>query len=123
MTPKPKKVKTGPKFIKSIEWAAGIFEGEGSLFPSNTKGTWGMKVGMSDPDCIQDFFAAVGFVGNVGGPYIQKGKEGCKPMFVWQTEAREVIYGLVKLFLPYMGKRRTEKAEEFLHWYLNQKFE
>ena len=39
----------------SIEWAAGLFEGEGSLFKDRRSNTWTLQMRMTDNDVVQMF--------------------------------------------------------------------
>ena len=116
--PKVKSVKTGPKFIKSIEWAAGLFEGEGTLTYDKSNDAWKLRIEMTDLDTLEDFHAAVGYVGNLSG--LSKSPcraEHIKPSATWVTAARQVIFDLVMIFYNHLGSRRQDKVKEFLAWY------
>ena len=39
----------------SIEWATGLFEGEGSLFKDRRSNTWTLQMRMTDNDVVQMF--------------------------------------------------------------------
>ena len=116
--PKVKSEKIGPKFTKSIEWAAGLFEGEGTLTYDKPNNGWKLRIEMTDLDTLEDFHAAVGYVGNLSG----LSKSPCraehhKPSATWVTGAKQVIFDLVMYFYNYLGHRRQEKVKEFLAWY------
>jgi hypothetical protein len=116
--PKAKSVKTGPKFTKSIEWAAGLFEGEGSLSYDKSSNCWKLKIEMTDLDTLEDFHAAVGYVGNLSGLIKPPSRpDHWKPYAIWATGARQVVFDLVMLFYNYLGSRRQDKVKEFLAWY------
>tara|TARA_B100001057_G_C22278573_1_gene729821 strand:- start:128 stop:559 length:432 start_codon:yes stop_codon:yes gene_type:complete len=115
---KPKLVETGPK---SIEWAAGIFEGEGSLSYNKSGGNWCMKVSMSDRDVVENFIRTVNFIGRY---YPEKRypsmKKEDKTMYVWELNRKAHIFELVMLFYPVVCERRQEKMREFLNWYFRK---
>ena len=116
-TQKPSRVTTGPKFIRSIEWAAGLFEGEGCLTYKN-KGFWELKIQMTDLDTLQDFWHAIGCVGNLSP--LQKSPcrpDHYKPVATWSTCSRDMIFEVVILLYPHLGERRRQKVKEFLAWY------
>jgi hypothetical protein len=77
-----------------------------------------MKIKMTDLDTLQDFHAAINYVGNLGD--LRKDPsmpEHWKPIAEWRTSAKEVILELCILFYPHLGQRRREKVKEFLTWY------
>ena len=87
-----------------IAWAAGIFEGEGSVMVSNK--SLRLKVGSTDEDVVETLRDVMG--GRMTGPY-DRGKN--KPNWVWAIygeEARRAIWQ----FLPYLGIRRTHQVLE-----------
>ena len=111
-------VETGPK---SIEWAAGIFEGEGCLTYIKSNDVWEMKVKMTDEDVVQDFYEAVSWIGNYYGPRKTPSmKEHHKPYTEWKLVKRDYVFELVMLFYPKMNARRQEKMREFLNWYFRK---
>jgi hypothetical protein len=100
----------------SIEWAAGLFEGEGSIVVRpNHAGRLQITVYNTDQDVIEMFYEAVGKIGTVKGPrevVTPKGNPG-KPMYEWHaysTNAQVVL----RMLLPYFGVRRYKKAQEAL---------
>ena len=117
-TPKAKLVKTGPKFTRSIEWAAGLFEGEGTLTYDKSSNCWRLRIEMTDLDTLEDFHAAVGYVGNLSSLNKPPSRpDHCKSTATWATGAKHVIFDLVMLFYNYLGSRRQAKAKEFMAWY------
>ena len=73
---------------------------------------------MTDLDTLEDFYAAVGYVGNLSGLNKPPSRpDHCKPSAIWQTGARHVVFDLVMLFYSYLGSRRQAKVKEFLAWY------
>lgn len=100
-----------------IMWAAGLFEGEGWISLSRTKGHCYPKLGvqMADEGIVRRFHQTIG-MGRVYGPY-QKGptQKGTipKPQYQWLAsgrEARQIIHRL----LPYLGSRRRARAMEVM---------
>ena len=117
-TPKAKLVKTGPKFIRSIEWAAGLFEGEGTLTYDKSNDSWKLRIEMTDLDTLEDFHAAIGYVGNLSKLYKRPSTpEHYKASAIWVTAAKHVVFDLVMLFYSHLGLRRKDKVKEFLAWY------
>lgn len=78
----------------AVAWAAGIFEGEGSLSLASTgrplrdgsrRRTPRMQIGMTDLDVLEKFHKAVGLRGTIMGPY-DRGAN--KPIYHWAASAR-----------------------------------
>ena len=115
---KPKLVETGPK---SIEWAAGIYEGEGCLTFNKSGGNWCMKVKMTDRDVVENFIRTVNFIGryypNKRYPSMKKDD---KTNFIWELNRKDHIFELIMLFYPVVCERRQEKMREFLNWYFKK---
>ena len=93
-----------------IVWAAGLFEGEGSI-PSDAsnKNQRRLSLRMTDKDVMERFVSVVGY-GNLNGPKWTKGST--KPLWQWSIEKRPEVLRILKMFLPHLGKRRAEKAIE-----------
>lgn len=111
-------VTTGPK---SIEWAAGLFEGEGCLTYHSTQDRWCMKIMMTDNDVLSDFYDSVN---NIGRYYADRkrpsGAKHHKPVSSWELNKKDYIFELVMLFYPYMYTRRRERMRDFLSWYFSK---
>ena len=111
--------------MDSIDWACGIFEGEGCVVfhrqahrggrrDGTPRSSWPqMKVKMSDRDVIERFHRTVG-VGCVTGPHRSK-IEGRKSLWEWVAGGEEA-QSVGQLFLPMLGERRSEKVRELLAW-------
>ena len=112
---------TGLKYIDPIEvtWAAGLFEGEGSIRKSNNK--WSIGVEMTDKDVVERFAAV--FDLKVYGPYQRKRplKDGSpsKPSWEAKATARDKVFAIVAELYPELGERRRSKCDEFVDWYEN----
>ena len=106
-----------PTGAKSIEWAAGLFEGEGWL-SHKADGNWKMAIEMTCSDVMWDWYMAIGCRGNLGGLYKRpSAKPHHKPTMEWRTSDRKLIFELVSELFPYMGNKRRERMVEFLNWY------
>lgn len=93
----------------SIEWAAGLFEGEGSIVVRPERNSIQLTVYSTDRDVLEMFLEAVE-VGSIKGP---RKREPHKDMWEWHaysTNARLVLEAL----LPHLGTRRLAKATEAL---------
>lgn len=96
--------------LASIAWAAGLFEGEGSILcPSGHYQR--LRLGMTDEDVVRRFQAIAG-CGTVRRA--QPRAAGWRPLFVWQVSDRGNVSRLLGLWLPYFGGRRAERAVEAL---------
>jgi hypothetical protein len=97
---------------EEIAWAAGLFEGEGSITVSS--GTPRLQMKLSDAPVLVRF-AEVVSVGKIYGPYgpyrrsfptsLQK-----LPFWMWVCE-REAAQ-VVAAFAPWLGRRRLDRARE-----------
>lgn len=99
--------------METLAWAAGLFEGEGSIVLRGGKLALQMK--MVDRESVARFAAAVGDEGHVLGPY--KNRTGEKDgydrheFYVWTSrvhQAKEILQAL----WPYLGTLRRLRALE-----------
>ena len=100
-----------------IPWAAGLFEGEGSIFfyrNTPTSMSWRMKLKMTDQDVMQHFFETV----DCGKLYYEPNKNH-KPAWNWVCYRIADVKKLLLAFLPFLGQRRTYKAQNALDYYDN----
>ena len=99
--------------MKSIEWAAGLFEGEGCISHTDAGGIRYPRLclGMCDLDVVQDFVEVIGY-GNISGGKQQKSH--WKPRYDWQISKMTEVKRILELFLPYLGLRRAYKAQNSL---------
>src|SRR6266542_3609865 len=105
--------------IVDIAWAAGLFEGEGSMGVSHGRYV-NMQLAMADEDIVRRFHRTVR-VGAVHGPYVNRGTHGYstemsqrKPMWHWSIRAAKDVHSILDLFFPYLGDRRAKRAREIL---------
>jgi len=111
---KQSKEEIGQKYIDEgeIQWAAGLYEGEGTLY--KTPSGYSLRVKMTDPDVVQHFGSIYDLA--LMGPYHEKWP-GSKPYYYVATSRRDLIFKIVADFYPYLGERRKDKCDEFLAWY------
>lgn len=96
-----------------LAWAAGLFEGEGSLGLTAIKNRANsIKVSavicMTDKDIIERFTAVMGF-GVMKGPYKSSYPTG-KLRYTWEVQSQPDVLRVIEMFLPFFGERRKEKA-------------
>ena len=116
LTLKPSEEVTGPK---SIEWAAGLYEGEGCLTVSNKEGRWRLFLEMTDSDVVKEFHKTIG-VGKFYGPWKHPSAAAhYKPIYVVRVNNKHDIFKVICDFYPYVGERRRAKFDEFLTTYGN----
>jgi hypothetical protein len=97
--------------IAEIAWAAGFFEGEGSITLTNDRPV--LRVNGTDRETVEFFGRVIG-VGKVYGPYqAKRDRHGCvrKPFWVW------VCYGpaarrALTLLSPWLSQRRLNRIRE-----------
>jgi hypothetical protein len=105
--------------LKSIEWAAGLYEGEGALTTQGKSGYWRLCLEMTDYDVVKNFHETIG-VGKMYGPWKPPSKlEHYKPHWVVRVNNKDDIFKVICDFYPYMGERRRAKFDEFLTTYGN----
>jgi hypothetical protein len=94
-----------------IAWAAGLFEGEGTLFLTGQTGSPCAALSMTDEDVVRRFAGVVGS-GRVSKVIDPRPRH--KPLWTWRLGTKEDIGALIELFHPYLGERRRAKADEVL---------
>jgi hypothetical protein len=95
-----------------IAWAAGLFEGEGTIAAKRGKGMahrYQAAVIMTDKDVLERFAATVG-MGKFYGPY-QPTNQKAKPIWRWMTTRNREIAELCELIGPWLGARRSARFE------------
>lgn len=95
-----------------VAWAAGVFEGEGSIsFVGKT--AIQLVVGMTDEDVVRKL-AAVFDVGYVRVELREIKGNGHLDLFRWEVGQRDDVRGILLAILPWMGSRRRERIEAAL---------
>lgn len=91
-------------------WAAGLFEGEGTICPvkSGTTTSLRIAIGMCDKDVLDRFLAIVG-VGHINGPYAGK-KVNHRPTYFWRCGRREEQIQFINRIWPYLSQRRRQQV-------------
>lgn len=92
-----------------LAWAAGLFEGEGTVAPKRGKGSlhrYQAAIIMTDEDVLKRFGTVIG-IGKVYGPY-QPVNPRALPVWRWTTTKVGEISALFELIGPWLGERRTK---------------
>lgn len=95
----------------SIQWATGIFEGEGCIQQDKRRiASWYLSMRMTDKDVV-DRFAKVMGCGNVVElhPPAHRAK-GWSKFYSWTISSRAAVRKVLARMLPYLGNRRAYKA-------------
>ena len=91
--------------MKTIEWAAGLFEGEGNIYKRPNENRFSLNLSMTDKDVIDWFHEVMG----VGKRYTRtKGRK--KELFVWQVENKADVRLCLEKMVRHFGQRRAYKA-------------
>jgi hypothetical protein len=105
---------------EQIAWAAGLFEGEGTITLNGVAQAPRMKLSMTDFDVVRKFYDIVG----EGHLCIWRSKNPKhKAQLCWYTGRKSVIVKLIDLFLGHFGERRYARACEVMHRAMDSPFE
>lgn len=108
--------KTGPYVLRHgplcIAWAAGLFEGEGSI--TTSRGRFRLQIEMTDEESVRRFHAIVA-AGRVYGPYTYTRPDGYirNPVFQWKANGGEAARA-GRLLRPWLGTIRRARLDEIL---------
>jgi hypothetical protein len=98
-----------------MAWAAGLFEGEGSIGAYSRAGRVSMNIMAqlvsTDEDVVRRFRAILGF-GRVSGPIPRP--ERWKPIWTWRATRFEQVQALVAYFWDGLSVRRRDQARAAL---------
>lgn len=100
---------------REIAWAAGLFEGEGSIHVNsiNTKRSTRryllLNLSSQDLDVVERFAAAMG-CGKIYGPYNDKGAR--RPRWSWHAKNAADTAQALALLEPFLCERRTARLSE-----------
>lgn len=89
-------------------WAAGIFEGEGTITIHGTQVS--LSVTMSDVDVVNRLADVLG--GRLYNKPPQR--EGYKPLRVWGLYQKDAVIAALNHILPWLGVRRTARTIQAL---------
>lgn len=93
-----------------LAWFCGLFEGEGSFW--FVKGEpRGLQISMTDLDVLERVMTLYG--GSLSPATRVEGKDHWKDAWRWSLSIRPAL-PLVERMVPYLGERRSEKADEFI---------
>ena len=97
--------------MSTIEWAAGLFEGEGSIPKfNNAKYQYEVKIKMTDLDILERVQSLFG-----GKIYPQPSSAAHhKPIWQWCISNKAGVKDFLMKILPYLGYRRTYQAQNML---------
>lgn len=95
-------------FDPEVAWAAGFFEGEGTI--TRSSGRLFVRLNNTDSEPVYRFAGIVGF-GEVYGPYEYPGPHGSKrkPFWVWHAEEYDALE-VLELLWPWLSGRRHDQA-------------
>jgi len=105
----PQPVRSQPS---EIAWAAGLFDGEGSMYISGRDSTT-LEVPQSSavgvPEVLVRFRAAVAR-GRINGPYPPRSPWSRLPQFRWTARSRAEISDVLNLLWPHLSLIKREQA-------------
>lgn len=93
-------------------WAAGLYEGEGSVTKGKHGTTYTVSMGMTDEDIVHRFHQIIG-CGKVYGPYQPK-RKGSKLFWRWSVSDKEGTLRFAERILKWLGPRRQAQLEPAL---------
>lgn len=97
--------------MRGLEWAGGLFEGEGSICVRMRRhGRQEVQVSLTstDEDTVRAFFRCIR-LGGIHGPYQYKSNK--KPYWMWSCHMWAEALLCFKLLWPYLGHRRREQIK------------
>lgn len=97
-------------YKEEVAWAAGLFEGEGSV--TQRRGMILASLKSTDEETPHRFCRIVQG-GTIYGPYRYDSPDGFrrKPFWVWIGESVDALEAL-RLLLPWLGTRRTARVRD-----------
>lgn len=99
-----------------LAWAAGLFDGEGTVFASATlhgerrRVRLCAAVAMTTVETVQRFHSAVG-VGAINGPYQKQGPRR-KPQWIWRAGSEADVRGVIAAIWPWLSEPKRRQAVE-----------
>lgn len=93
---------------EEIAWAAGLFDGEGSI--THTRRDLQVSLKNTDLELVSRFDAIVAR-GGIYGPYEHSGRDGFvrKPFWTWVAQG-DAAHEAVELLAAWLSRRRLEQA-------------
>ena len=91
---------------EEIAWAAGFFEGEGSITVHNARPA--LQIKNNDLETLAHFRHAVE-AGKIYGPYRHATRLGNASYWMWIAQGEEAL-GALALMVPWLTRRRLDQA-------------
>lgn len=102
---------------ETLAWAAGFFEGEGTISASKQTGGYGYGINVAvyqtDREPLEQFGRVIGF-GEVGIHVASASSFSRRPLFRWQVKSYERAQATVAMLWPWLSSRRREQATRVL---------
>lgn len=91
-----------------IAWAAGLFEGEGSI--THVHGRTQLRIQMTDYEVLERFLEIIG-AGKIYGPYSRQERDSYtrKPRWIWVCDG-PMVRTIFKTLAPWLSTRRRDRA-------------
>lgn len=94
--------------LTDIAWAAGLFEGEGTIVAGRKPQYIRLALGMTDRDVVERFASILGGAAQSWyPPRVQS--SGRKRMWYWIATGQRAA-NVIRLLMPYLGERRSSRA-------------
>ena len=114
-----KAAKPQPDNELRLAWAAGLFEGEGSIGirqdrPHANKKLYRylrLQLDTTDKDVLEKFFTVVGIGNLYGGASGYSTSGTIKPVWKWIVSGSKAVE-LINKLAPFLGKRRNARLQE-----------
>ena len=103
---------------EQLAWAAGFFDGEGSIHSANSKlkktypNVGITQVGAHGRELLERFQNAVGGIGKIYGPY--KKTIAGNPRYQWETWGFEKSQAVIAMLWEFLGPVKRAKAKKIL---------
>lgn len=106
-----------------MAWAAGLFDGEGSVWASSPRGSArraaAMELAQSSekgvPETLVRFRAAIG-VGWISGPHAPRSPWSRLPQYRWAAGGRHQVSAVVHALWPWLGTVKREQVTAVREW-------
>ena len=100
---------------EELAWAAGFFDGEGSLSCSGGKRAGHLRVDVSqiEPTTLRRFQAAIGGLGNVYGPWQRSRPERpCQPIYKFQIGSSSGTFSMIALLWQFLSEPKRVQIKK-----------
>lgn len=95
----------------TIDWAAGLFEGEGHIPRHDTRRGYSLSLGMTDFDVVKEFEKTIG-CGKIRE--CEQPKSHHKNMYRWSVTDKANVRTVLEKLVPFFGLRRGYVALNYL---------